>query len=184
MSEQGYCQVASQTVRATRAECEEIGGNWTEDDPHDCVVATAAVGSADDLDIIYLRTLRDRIVERDSTAADMWRRYSPTYYRMAVPVVAQMQADPVLRRLIGAFVVEPALQALRTMAIHLDPASDDAQVRDTVREGIVRFKAKLSSLDEEGGDGLAASVLATLAEIGTDMDRARFAPYGKGEDRA
>jgi hypothetical protein len=169
----GWCEVGISKWQTTKSECDEVGGQWREDEPTICVVATKAYGSALDENVIYLRKLRDRVVGRDPTAARLWKTYWPAYMKMAMPLVSLMGKDPVVRQLVATLFIDPALQALRTAGTHLDPHSNDASVREGVRDGLSKLTEGLKTLAGQDGNQLAEIFLRSLVEVQIDEARER-----------
>lgn len=174
--ELGWCEVGISKWQATKKECDEVGGQWRIDQPTICVVATKAYGSALDANVTYLRELRDRVVGTDPVAAQLWKTYWPYYMRMAMPVVSLMGQDPAVRQLVATLLIDPALQYLRTIGIHLDPESDDATVRESVRDGVARLTENFKVLGGRGGNQLAETFLSSLREIQIDSVRKERQP--------
>lgn len=173
----GWCKTdtVQGTVQMTKADCDNIGGEWTEDKPSSgiCVVATAAapVAAPGQPSLADLRKLRDRLVERNATVGRLAEMYQREYERVAAPLVTLMEEDPVVRQIVRTIAVQPAAQFLRVAAVSATPGADDETVRAAVDRGVRQLKDNLTTLGggEEGGEQFSNAFFAVLREVLGDL---------------
>lgn len=163
LDEVGWCRLGSQTKQMTRRDCNAVNGEFFEEDPGGpCVVATASKGFESDSDLEFLRKVRGKIVSRSKRGDDLWLRYSPEYYRLAIPIVLAMSRDETLRTMMRTFVVEPLVAFLRVVGAHA--AGDASSPEDDGLEfALSRFYDGLVELGADDGKELAQAVLEALS---------------------
>lgn len=167
LSETGWCRLGSNTQPSTRRECNEVGGEFFEEEPGGiCIVVTTSTYDGDPA-LSFLRGLRKSLVTSDKTAANLWERYSPKYYKMSGPIVRLMLRDRTVRRMMRTVVVSPAVLGLRAMSLELAGRGDEA-VLEEVRRGILELRNNIAFISD-GVDveqeQLTKSVLDSLASM-------------------
>lgn len=99
-----------------------------------CIMATAAYGSAIAPEVQELRLFRDRILRRTDWGTQFFDDFHKYYYQFSPSVARLMAADPYAKELLRAALVAPLMTALRLFVNHpADPDDPEQAVRFTRR---------------------------------------------------
>ncbi|MDQ3934065.1 MAG: hypothetical protein M3340_05470, partial [Actinomycetota bacterium] len=129
-----------------------------------CLVVTAAYGSPAAEQVVRLQSHRDGVLRRSLLVRDVFAQIDREYYQYSPRIARDMRLDPAYRHAISLLVVNPLMNGLREVALHVGTSRTPEESAAALGEVLASC---VESLRAEGLDAAAIERLArTVRGVG------------------